>query len=213
MNRTLFNIGLLTTMFSCSSLYSQDSLAIVKKIKFDRFFVGAGVITNFDNLGRSLNGTLLLSNNFGLGFNTKSIRDKSKNKPANYYPGSNVLGSDPKSPSDQTGFYSLMFIKEININKNKVRIGFEAGPSYNQFQFYTFKSIEPSQGFFGYTGNYSVKPETKSIIGLSAKGKIYYLFTQHYAFELSAFTNVNSHQNFAGLEINALFGIIEKKNN
>ena len=213
MKRTFFTFGFLVALLSWSSLYSQDTLATANKVKINRYFVGVGVFTDFNSLGGNVNGTLLLTNNIGLGLNFKTIGYKSKNKPADYYPGSNVLGGDPKNPFDHADFYSLTFIKEINTNKKKVRIGFEAGPSYNQFHFHSFKSIVPFQGIFGYTGNYSVKSETKNTIGLSAKGKIYYLFTNHFALEFVAFTNISSHDSFLGIEINTLFGILKKKKN
>ena len=185
----------------------SDSLQAGKKLA--ALYTSLGIDFCSNGLGVSVNGTFILSNNWGgnVRFNFNAV--EAKNLPDDYYDfvlfipwGSNGL------PTDKYNMLSFNMVKEFMLSTKYLRFGVEFGPSLVMAQISEFTPVENPIPFFG--SNYTITMDKKNALGLSLRGKVEAPVTRYAGVEIALFTNLNGVKSIIGMDFCLTLGLVRQ---
>ncbi|NQU85624.1 MAG: hypothetical protein HQ541_07675 [Mariniphaga sp.] len=177
--------------------YSQPDVKIDSTQNLKLMYYGAGGSIIGGSLGMSF--TTVRSNNSGVCISFESNYQKAENIPH---------GREWElitGPNDKIHAISLRMVKELPTNSNKVRFGFETGPSFMLYKKAKFRIQESYFLWFPIT--YTNKSyDQKYTVGLSFKAKIEFPVLPFAGTEVTLNANLNGYQSYLSLDLYLTLG-------
>jgi len=159
-----------------------------------------------------INYTFMGSGNLGASIRCNANMFKSKEVPPDYYDD----GYRVFSPKDYVNLLSVNLLKGFTNATRSVRFGFEAGPSwvnYNKAEFELNPRYDPNPDpdvnwiyKIGTMYKYHKSHSANNTIGLSLMAKLEYLIAPYAGMEFALFTNINTLRPVTGICISLNFG-------
>lgn len=159
--------------------------------------------------GNSWAATVILSNNWGLGFSVKNAEYTAKNLPPAYSGGLQIFGDN--TPHDYLEVNSLLLVRQFKMRNPRMRFAVEAGPAWVRSITKDFMPISRPGAWFDIGPNYETSNTYKENIGLSFRAKMEVPLARILSAELALFGNINNIKPIAGAEICLNFGKIRNK--
>jgi hypothetical protein len=199
-------VFLIVSVFGISWTIAQED---------EGFYEGAGLTGLYLSWGGGYASTggiggggfnVLFSNNMGGSMNMKFSRFEADNIPSDYVKGICLFGEC--NPYNLTSALSFNFMYKVPSTKsNRVRFGFEAGPtivSYRQINFVR-REFETWSG-----RNYDLERYRETGGGLALSVKMEFPIWHFLGFEVACFGNINSELSYMGIEIYLIVGKVRE---
>jgi hypothetical protein len=183
------------------------------KRTISQFGTGLGICLRGGLIGFSY--TFIGSKKLGVSIRYKANIFKSRDVPSDYYED----GYRVFSPKDYVNILSLNLLKTLSNSGKPIRFGFEAGPSwvnYNKAEFELNPQYDPNPDpdvnwiyKIGTKHKYNKDHAGSNTIGLSLMAKLEYLIAPYAGMEFAIFTNINGLKPVTGLSIFMNFGDVK----
>ena len=191
-------------------VYSQTDSLINNKIKLLNIYSGFGVGICNSGAGVAVDGTFILSNNWGVSIRYNPNYLSARNLPDDYV---DLVLFMPfltnGLPTDDINVLSVNTIKEFPTQSKLIRFGIEFGPALVISQIAVFTPVSNWIPLLG--SNYTMTHDNNTTIGLSLRGKAEFPLTRFAGLEVAAHTNINKFRSILGVEFCLNLGLIRKR--
>jgi hypothetical protein len=208
-SRSIYLITLVCLISNC--VFSQTDNLTDRKTKLANIYSGLGIGVCNSGAGVSVDGTFILSNNWGASIRYNPNYLSAKNLPNDYV---DLVLFVPfltnGLPTDDIVVLTINAVKEFPTGLKLIRFGIEFGPSLVFAKVEEFTPVEnPLFPFFG--SNYEVTHDKRNTVGFSLRGKIEFPLTRFAGLQVLLHTNLNSIRSVFGGEFGVTLGLVRER--
>ena len=196
--------SLIAVTIPCRAWGQSDSLRTSKETPV---FVYLGIGGGLNNRGGNMDMSFTLTSGNGMGgsIHFMPAYSKLKDVPDDYYEGFLRFST----PAHNLEVLSLNFVKKFSNAKGTFRFGLEAGPSWGWFDLVELRLNPDYPDLLEYKYD-KIRTKTNGF-GFSLAIRADFPFTRFFGCDVSIFTNLNSNQNFVGIDFSFIMGMLRAR--